>query len=765
MLEPAGDKDQQLLSADCPPAIFLMTNSLETGGSERQFVALAQTLDQRRFRTFLGCIMRKGPLAAQLGAIPEFRLGGSLYGWRSLLTRARLARHLRRKQVAVAHAFDFYTNLTLIPAARLAGVPVVLGSQRQLGDLLTNAQFRVQVDVFRLCDAVVCNSRAAAERLIDAGLPPQRVAVIGNGLAPEAFAPARPALPHKPGVLRVGMIARMNSHAKNHHMLLRAAARIAAHFDSVEFVLAGDGPLRPDLEREVERLGLGGRVLFLGDRRDVTAVLASVNVSVLPSQSESLSNSILESMAAGIPVVATNVGGNAELLGNDRGLLVAPNESALAAGLERILADSNLRSRLAENAKAFALANFTLDRMRQQHEDLYCDLLARKQWQPSVPGRRQRVAETPLRVALVAASLRYVGGQSVQADLLLRNWKEDPAVTAKLIAIDPPFPRAFSWLEKIPGLRTIVREPLYVRDLWRGLKDVDVAHIFSAGYWSFLIAPVPAWLVGRMRGCKTLIHYHSGEARDHLQKFRSARSVLGKVDRVVVPSKYLVDVFKEFDLRAEAVPNVIDLSQLRFRERHPLRPHLVCTRGFHPYYCIDVVVRAFAEVVREVPDARLDLVGKGPSENEVRALVRSLHLPGVNFAGVASRQEIGRVYDQADIFINASRLDNMPVSVMEAFAAGTPVVTTSPECMPYLVENGRTGLLSPVGDPQALARNVLRLLRDPGLAGNIARNAHAESQNYLWAEVREQWLRVYREMCADGSRSTPLPSRTPVLSA
>jgi glycosyltransferase involved in cell wall biosynthesis len=137
-------------------------------------------------------------------------------------------------------------------------------------------------------------------------------------------------------------------------------------------------------------------------------------------------------------------------------------------------------------------------------------------------------------------------------------------------------------------------------------------------------------------------------------------------------------------------------------------------------------------------------VGKGPLEGEIRKLVAELNLTGVNFTGVAAHQEIGRYYDQADIFINASWLDNMPLSVIEAFASGTPVVTTSPECMPYLVQHERTGLLSPVGDERALAANVVRLLRDADLAKRLTKNAQEESKKYTWEAVREQWLTTYR---------------------
>ena len=170
------------------------------------------------------------------------------------------------------------------------------------------------------------------------------------------------------------------------------------------------------------------------------------------------------------------------------------------------------------------------------------------------------------------------------------------------------------------------------------------------------------------------------------------------MNKIVVPSGYLVDVFHAFGLPASTVPNIVDLAQFRYRARSPLRPHLICTRGFSTYYSVDVVVQAFAEVKKEYPEAKLDLVGGGPLEGDIRKLVADLKLTGVNFAGVASRQDIGKYYDQADIFINASWLDNMPLSVIEAFASGTPVVSTAPECMPYLVQHERTGMLSPVGD-------------------------------------------------------------------
>jgi glycosyltransferase involved in cell wall biosynthesis len=370
---------ERVQATDPPIRLFLMTNTFETGGSERQFTVLAQNLAPPQFETHLGCVSRHGPLAHHFPDVPEFPLGGSLYGWRSLRTRLTLSRHLRQHQVQVAHAFDFYTNLTLIPAAKFARVPVVIGSHRQLGDLMTPTQFRAQAAAFRWCDAVVCNSQAAADRLIAAGLSPSKIAIIGNALPDAAFSAPLPALPKPPGVLRVAMVARMNHRYKNQSGFLRIASQIHPRMPNVEFVLAGDGPLRQELENEAAALGLGSSAIFLGDRRDMPAVLASIDIAVLTSDSESLSNVILEAMAAGLPVVAYDVGGNSELLREQRGVLVpAGNETAFADAIENLLADSTHREQLGQFARQFAQENFSLDRVQQRYGELYVALLQKK---------------------------------------------------------------------------------------------------------------------------------------------------------------------------------------------------------------------------------------------------------------------------------------------------------------------------------------------------------------------------------------------------
>jgi len=359
--------------------LFMMMESLRTGGSERQFALIAGTFRRGPFDLYLGCIRRCGRFLEDLGEIGEYPLGGSFLTVRALNSFGKLVGLLRRSRIDVAQSFDFYTNLMLVPAARLAGVPVVVASQRQLGDLLTPMQRRFQNCVFRLADCVVCNSLAAADRLAISGIPRNKLTVIGNALPPAALESTAPALPRRPNALRVGMIARMNARYKNHAGFLRIAAQIHQRMPEVEFLLVGDGPLRPELERQADALALGDRAIFLGDRPDIPAVLASMDLAVLTSDSESLSNAILEAMAAGLPIIAYNVGGNVELVNDERGVLVAAqNEQDFANAIQRLLSNAELRKQQGGYARHFVEENFNLDRVRRRYEDLYLTLLKKQ---------------------------------------------------------------------------------------------------------------------------------------------------------------------------------------------------------------------------------------------------------------------------------------------------------------------------------------------------------------------------------------------------
>jgi glycosyltransferase involved in cell wall biosynthesis len=361
----------------------------------------------------------------------------------------------------------------------------------------------------------------------------------------------------------------------------------------------------------------------------------------------------------------------------------------------------------------------------------------------SVPPTSRR----PIELLVVGPSLhQWLGGQEVQADLLVRKWSDDQEVRVAFVAHNPTPPRGLRWTRRVPALRTVVRLPTRLLALWHAVHRSEIVHIFSASHSSFLLATLPAWCVARLLGRRTLIHYHSGRADEHLRRSPVARHVLRRTDAVVVPSRYLAGIFASYGLTPHVVANAVDAAELRHRHRPVIRPVLVCTRNLEPGYSVDLVVRAFADIKSEFRSARLLLAGTGSREAAIRALVRDLDLGEVEFCGAVPRNRIGELLERADVFVNASCIDNMPVSILEAFAAGLPVVSTASGGIPYLVEHERTGLLSEVGDVHALARNVRRVIDDPLLARHLAGNAHAESLRYEWPAIRAEWLELYRAL-------------------
>ena len=363
------------------------------------------------------------------------------------------------------------------------------------------------------------------------------------------------------------------------------------------------------------------------------------------------------------------------------------------------------------------------------------------------PAGAGAFSQAPIEVVLVGPSLRQcLGGQEVQADLLIRKWRDDPEVRVTFVPHNPPPPRGLRWTERVPGLRTAARLPTRVAALWHALPRSDVVHIFSASHSSFLVATLPAWCAARLLGKRTLVHYHSGRAEAHLRRSRLARHVLRLCDAVVLPSRHFSEIFSVNGVPTRVVANAIDAEELRYRHRPVIHPRLVCMRNFEARYAVDLVVRVFAGIKKDIPSAHLLLAGTGPEETAIRALVRDLGLRDVEFCGAVPRRRIGDILDRADVFVNASRVDNTPVSMLEAFAAGLPVVSTASGGIGCLVEHERTGLLSAVDDVTALARNVRRVIDDPALARRLAANAHAEASRYEWPMIRAEWLRLYRAM-------------------
>lgn len=358
----------------------------------------------------------------------------------------------------------------------------------------------------------------------------------------------------------------------------------------------------------------------------------------------------------------------------------------------------------------------------------------------------------PVRILLVAPSFDILGGQSVQAARLMGRLKDEPSLEVGFLAINPRLPGVLRKLQTIKYVRTLATSLSYCATLLARVHSYDVIHIFSASYFSFVLAPTPAMLIANLYGKKTLLNYHSGEADDHLRRWR--RSVIPTIrlaDEVVVPSAYLVRVFADFNIHSRAIFNIIETEKFEFRERRPLRPVFLSNRNFEAHYGVDRILRAFAIIQKRFPDASLTVVGDGSQRRSLEALARELALRNTGFCGQIAHDKIVALYEAADIYLNGSEIDNQPLSILEAFASGLPVVTTAAGGIPDIVTNEETGLLVECGDYISLAERAVRLLDDSALAARIARQARRECSRYSWEAVRGQWLDLYHELASEGA--------------
>lgn len=352
-----------------------------------------------------------------------------------------------------------------------------------------------------------------------------------------------------------------------------------------------------------------------------------------------------------------------------------------------------------------------------------------------------------LRVLIVAPSLDIWGGQSRQAVRLMDGLKKEESLEVGFLPHNPRLPGLLRYLQRVTYVRTVTTTLYFCLLLLLRVRKYDVIHIFSASYYSYLLAPVPAILVSRLFGKKCILNYRSGEAEDHLKNWRlTAIPVMRLVDAIVTPSGYLVDVFAKFGLSARAIYNILELDRFRYRERSPLRPVFLVSRLLEPLYNVACVLRAFAIIQQRYPEARLTVAGDGWLRPELEKLASDLNLKHTQFIGFVPFEKMPELYDKADVYLTATDLDNMPSSLTESMASGLPIVTSDAGGIPYIVKDQETCLMFRRNDHEAMAACAFRLLEDDNLALRIVRRAREESRKFTWEEVADDWLKLYREL-------------------
>ena len=350
----------------------------QPGGTERQMTELVRRLDGARFSVHVACFHREGAWLSRVvdraTSVVEFPIQGFARPDVAWQLRS-FARWCRRERIAVVQTCDLYANTFGLPGAALAGVPVRIGSRRELNPDKTRWQIRAQRTAYRFAAKVVANSRAAGQMLREEGLAPESIAVIPNGVDLAAYS-ERTASSH---IQRIVTVANLRPE-KEHETLIASAAALVRSYPQLRFQIVGDGPRRGELQDLAAARGLHQHVEFLGHCDDVPSLLASADAFVLPSRSEAFPNSVIEAMAAGLPVIANAVGGLLDLIDHARtGLLVTPSDpEALTTALRFLIENPTRAAAIGQAARAEMRQRYSFDRMVSAFEDLYVSSLERR---------------------------------------------------------------------------------------------------------------------------------------------------------------------------------------------------------------------------------------------------------------------------------------------------------------------------------------------------------------------------------------------------
>jgi glycosyltransferase involved in cell wall biosynthesis len=312
----------------------------------------------------------------------------------------------------------------------------------------------------------------------------------------------------------------------------------------------------------------------------------------------------------------------------------------------------------------------------------------------------------------------------------------------------PPRP---ALIARLPVLRAVSRFVLFVAALLRVPRRTQVAHVMANSGLSWHLLATPAvWLL-TLRGVPVVLNYRGGQAAEFFQqRWRIVAVTLRRCTTVVVPSPFLQSVFSRYGVHAEIVPNFVSTAKVApSRELETERPRLLVTRHLEPIYDVGTVLRAFAGVTERFPNAVLTVAGDGPQRAELESLARDLGVAtAVRFTGNVSNDEALRLLGESDVMLNASRVDNMPIALIEAMAHGVPIVSTNAGGIPYVVSHEETGLLVEVGEHAALAAAVIQILQDPALARRLRASALLRAAEFQWPAVRARWGAVYERAVA-----------------
>ena len=331
-----------------------------------------------------------------------------------------------------------------------------------------------------------------------------------------------------------------------------------------------------------------------------------------------------------------------------------------------------------------------------------------------------------MKILLISNYKRGVGGINAQVDLLQQFINQEDEWQADIFST------------KGNPLRRVVA---FFKLLSKARK-YNVLHIHACSYWG-MVPAVFGVLAGKLWRKRTIITYHGGEAKDYFAKHAAfVRRWLGRADEVIVLSGFLKEIFDQYQIPCVVIPNIVVLRPQTERTT-TIAPKFISIRHLEPLYNIPCVLQAYEQVLKQYPEASLDILGQGSMRAELEAYVQEHHLTGVTFVGQVPNDTIYDYFANASIMLSAPKIDNMPVSLLEAMNAGLLVISSRVGGVPYMIEDGKTGLLFECDNSEDMAAKMQWALVHPQEVNTMIIAAQKEVQKYSWENVKPQLMKIY----------------------
>ena len=275
-------------------------------------------------------------------------------------------------------------------------------------------------------------------------------------------------------------------------------------------------------------------------------------------------------------------------------------------------------------------------------------------------------------------------------------------------------------------------------------RKYDVFHIHACSDRGFL----PAILginIGRFLKKRVVLTFHGGGAEGFFKRKQGlVKRYLSRTSANIVLSGFIGRVFDQYGIPYTVIPNILESDDSTFRARTEIKPKFISIRSLTETYNIKCTLKAFEAVQKKYPDASLTLLGGGPLKSELEQYVIDHQLQNVTFVGQVPNTEIYRYLDEADIMVSSSRFDNMPVSVLEGFKAGLLVIASNVGGVPYMIEDGKNGLLFDSDNDAQMAEKMIAAVEHPEAARWMIEDAHHCLDAYKWENCREKLLALYK---------------------